>query len=120
MTSAASSSASATCRSTSTSTPRPESSGSPGFDIFGDGDAMTITGPNGLSVLTWGDGDGSVTITKKDGEISISSDGDVQVDDLGAPGASLPPMPSLPPTGDMPDFDQIFQCLQDTTGAGNG
>ena len=85
----------------------------PGFDIFGDGETVTVTGPNGLTLLTFGDGDGSITITKKDGEITISSDGDVQESDLAAPDMSLPPMPSVP---DMPDFDQIFQCLQDTTG----
>ena len=47
----ASNSASATCRSTSTSTSS-RRLGLPGLDVFGDGDAMTVTGPNGLSVLT--------------------------------------------------------------------
>jgi hypothetical protein len=92
----------------------------PSFDIFGDGDTMTITGPDGLSVLTWGEGDGSVTITKHDGEISIASDGDVQVDDLSASDVSLPPLPSLPDMPNLPDFDHIFQCLQENGGAGNG
>jgi hypothetical protein len=91
--------------------------GLPGFDIFGDGDTMTITGPDGLSVLTFGDGDGSVTITKKDGEISISSDGDVQVDDLATAGESLP-LPSLPSLSELPDFDHIYECLEDAIGNG--
>jgi hypothetical protein len=80
--------------------------------LFGDGDDLTVAGPNGLSVLDFGDGDGSVTITKQDGEITITSEGDVQVDDLTAPDASAP-LPSLPP---LPDFDQIYQCLEDATG----
>ena len=94
--------------------------GLPSFDIFGDGGTMTITGPNGLSVLTWGEGDGSVTITKQDGEITISSDGDVQVDDLSASNVSLPPSPSLPGMPNLPDFDHIFECLQENSGADNG
>ena len=88
--------------------------GGPGLDVFGSGGEITVTGPNGLSVLSFGDGDGSVTITKKDGEITISSDGDVQQNDLGAPDASTPP-PSLPA---LPNFDQIYQCLEGATGTG--
>jgi hypothetical protein len=92
----------------------PGDAGLPSFDVFGNGDTVTVTGPNGVSLLTFGDGDGSITITKKDGEISISSDGDVQQSDLGAPDASLP-IPSLP---DLPDFGQITKCLEDATGNG--
>ena len=80
--------------------------------LFGDGDDLTVAGPDGLSVLDFGDGDGSVTITKQDGEITITSEGDVQVDDLTALDASAP-LGSLPP---LPDFDQIYQCLEDATG----
>jgi hypothetical protein len=80
--------------------------------LFGDGDDLTIAGPDGLSVLDFGDGDGSVTITKKDGEITITSEGDVQVDDLAAPDVSVP-LPSLPA---LPDFDQIYECLEDAAG----
>jgi hypothetical protein len=80
--------------------------------LFGDGDDLTVAGPDGLSVLDFGDGDGSVTITKRDGEITITSEGDVQVDDLTALDASVP-LGSLPP---LPDFDQIYECLEDATG----
>src|SRR5204862_336106 len=69
---------------------------------------------NDDSPVTCGDGHGSGTITKKDGAISISSDGDVQQSDLGAPDASVP-MPSLP---DMPDFGELTKCLEDATGLG--
>lgn len=96
----------------------PGALGLPGFGIFGDGDTMTITGPDGLSVLTWGDGDGTVTIARHDGEITISSDGDVEVDDLGALADASPAIPSLPAVPELPDFDHILQCLKDTT-AGN-
>lgn len=95
----------------------PGGAGLPSFDVFGNGETVTVMAPNGLSVLTFGDGDGSVTITKKDGEISISSNGDVQENDLGGTDASVP-MPSLPGLGDLPDFDHIYQCLEDATGAG--
>ena len=88
--------------------------GLPGFEIFGDGETVTVTGPDGLSVLTFGEGDGSVTISKNDGELTISSDGDVQVDDLGALDGSAP-LPSLPA---LPDLGQIYECLEDATGNG--
>jgi uncharacterized protein YdeI (BOF family) len=78
--------------------------------LFGDDD-LTVAGPDGLSVLDFGDGDGSVTITKQDGEITITSEGDVQVDDLAA--LDAPALGSLPP---LPDFDQIYECLEDATG----
>ena len=82
--------------------------------LFGDGDDLTVAGPDGLSVLDFGDGDGSVTITKQDGEITITSEGDVQVDDLASGDASVP-LPSVPP---LPDFDEIYECLEGTTGTG--
>ena len=85
--------------------------GGPGLNVFGSGGQITVTGPNGLTVLDFGEGDGSVTITKKDGEITISSEGDVQENDLTALDASVP-LPSLP------DFDQIYQCLEGATGTG--
>jgi hypothetical protein len=84
--------------------------GLPGLSV--DGDDLTVAGPNGLSVLDFGDGDGSVTITKQDGEITITSEGDVEVDELTALDASAP-LPSLPP---LPDFDEIYRCLEDAAG----
>ncbi|HEX6657933.1 MAG TPA: hypothetical protein VF065_07615, partial [Ilumatobacter sp.] len=82
--------------------------------LFGDGDDLTVAGPDGLSVLDFGDGDGSVTITKEDGEITITSDGDVQVQDLDDLFGSLPDGPPTPPSlPALPDFDQIYQCLED-------
>ena len=86
--------------------------GGPGLNVFGSGGQITVTGPNGLSVLDFGDGDGSVTITKKDGEITISSEGDVRENDLTAPDAATP-LPSLP---ELPNFDQIYQCLEGAAG----
>ena len=69
--------------------------GGPGLNVlFGSGDQITVTGPNGLTVLDFGEGDGSVTITKKDGEVTISSEGDVQENDLTAPDFS-DPLPSF-------------------------
>jgi hypothetical protein len=82
--------------------------------LFGDGDDLTVAGPDGLSVLDFGEGDGSVTITKEDGEITITSEGDVQVDDLASGDASIP-LPSLPA---LPDFDEIYECLEATIGTG--
>jgi hypothetical protein len=89
-----------------------------GLNVFGDGTDVTVTGPDGLSVADFGDGDGSVTITKKDGQVTITTDGDVAVKDLeqvlsdlpsGVPGdasSDAPPPPSLP------DFNQIYECLE--------
>jgi hypothetical protein len=86
--------------------------------LFGDGNELTVTGPDGLSVLDFGDGDGSVTITKKNGEITISSEGDVQVTDLDDVFGSLPDAPPDAPPPSLPDFDQIYQCLEDAAGTG--
>ena len=81
--SASSSSASVICRSTSISMV------GRALDVFGSSATqITVTGPNGLTVLDFGEGDGSVTITKKDGELTISSEGDVQENDLTAPDVS--------------------------------
>jgi hypothetical protein len=89
--------------------------GVPGLNV--DANDMTITGPNGISVLHFGDGDGSVTITKKNGNITISSAGDVEVNDLSAPDTSIPsasvPSASLP---SLPDFGQIYKCLEGAAG----
>ena len=79
-----------------------------------DGDDITIAGPDGVSILDFGDGDGSVTITKQDGEITISPEGDVQVNDLADVFGSLPDEPPTPPS--LPDFDEIYQCFEDASG----
>jgi len=66
------------------------------------------------NTVTWNGpiaANGSVTITKQDGEITITSEGDVQVDDLAA--LDAPALGSLPP---LPDFDEIYECLEDATG----
>ena len=67
-------------------------------DDFGDfsldGSHITVMGPDGLSVIELGDGDGSVTITKTDGELTISTDGDATVQDL-------------------PDFSQMMPMFDD-------
>ena len=51
-----------------------------GFDVFGDD--VTLAGPDGVSVLDFGEGDGSVTITRENGELTITSEGDVDVQQL--------------------------------------
>lgn len=50
-----------------------------GFDL--DGGSVTIVGPDGVSVVDLGD-NGSVAVTSDDGEVTISTEGDAQVDDL--------------------------------------
>jgi hypothetical protein len=80
-------------------------------DVFGDGGTITITGPDGVSVFDLGDGDGSVTITKENGEITVTSEGDLEVTELTEGlGDALDdlPMPSLP------DLDELFDCLEST------
>lgn len=96
--------------------------GLPGMS--GDG-TVTVAGPDGLSVIEFGEGDGSVTITRENGELTVTSDGDVtvqQLDDLldGLPMFDIdgdhtsPGEPSdAPPVPAMPDFSQIEGCLGD-------
>jgi hypothetical protein len=74
-------------------------------DIFGAGGTITITGPDGVSVLDFGEGDGSVTITKENGEITVTSEGDVDVNELGDLIDELP-------TPALPDFHELFDCLE--------
>ena len=64
-----------------------EEFGGPGhvgdFGMFGsDGAHVTVMGPDGLSMIELGDGDGSVTITQQDGEITIDTDGSATVSEL--------------------------------------
>ena len=45
------------------------------------GDSVTVAGPDGVSVIDLGE-NGSVTITKEDGEVTIDTTGDATVQDL--------------------------------------
>jgi hypothetical protein len=74
-------------------------------DVFGDGGTITITGPDGVSVFDLGEGDGSVTITKENGEITVTTEGDIEVTEVGDLLDDIP-MPSLP------DFHELFDCLE--------
>jgi hypothetical protein len=86
-----------------------------GLDVFGDGAYVTVIGPDGMSVIDFGDGDGSVTVTQHDGQLTVTSDGDVSVDDLSewadtvfdTPAGSLPAI-SVP---DLRDLGAIEDCL---------
>ena len=54
-----------------------------GLGPFGTGGThITVMGPDGLTVIDLGDGDGSVTITQRDGELTIVSDGDATVKEI--------------------------------------
>lgn len=48
----------------------------------GDGTHVTVLGPDGLNVIELGEGDGSVTITQHDGELTIVTDGEATVSEL--------------------------------------
>ena len=53
------------------------------FGEFGaDGTHVTVMGPDGLTVIELGDGDGSVTITQQGGETTIDTDGSATVSEL--------------------------------------
>jgi hypothetical protein len=72
----------------------------------GSGGDLTIAGDDGVSVVEWGEGDGSVTITRDNGEVTVSSQGDVEVEDLPDSGEAPP----------LPDFRDMIDCLE--SGAG--
>ena len=64
----------------------------PPIGDLGDGDprlwpsddhVVTVLGPDGVTVIDLGEGDGSVTITQRDGELEITTDGEATV---GTPG----------------------------------
>lgn len=58
--------------------------GGPGhFGEFAtDGTHVTVMGPDGLTVIELGDGDGSITITQDGGEVTIDTDGSATVNEL--------------------------------------
>ena len=75
------------------------------FDgAFGQGHVVVV-GPDGVSVVDFGEGDGSVTITKDGDEITVESEGDVTVDEP-------PQLPALDiPDLNLPDPDKIEDCI---------
>ena len=89
-----------------------------GLDVFGDD--VTLAGPDGVSVLDFGEGDGSVTITRENGELTITSEGDVDVQQLDEILDELPDeAPAERPLPPLPDFDTILECLEQA-GVGPG
>jgi hypothetical protein len=93
-----------------------EQFGEPGVvGQFGAGGThVTVMGPDGLQVIDLGEGDGSVTITQQDGELTIVTDGDATVNEiedlLGA--IEFPDLESLD-LGEFDfgefDFEQMFE-----------
>jgi hypothetical protein len=93
-----------------------------------DGTHVTVIGPDGLSVVELGDGDGSVTITQQDGEVTIATEGSATVNELdemlGA--IELPDLESLDLEQILPDGfpdrfefelpDVIQDCLDPASG----
>ena len=64
---------------------------------------MTVIGPDGLSVVELGDGDGSVTITQQDGEVTIDTEGSATVNELDEMLGAI----ELPDLGSL-DLEQIL------------
>lgn len=106
---------------------------------LGDGSHVAVLGPDGVSVVDLGDGDGSVTITQQDGDVSISTDGGATVRKLSdvlddwagrrdradggttdpssdQPGDEAPGRPAFPRL----DPGTIRSCLDDDTGGAAG
>jgi hypothetical protein len=73
------------------------------------GTHVTVMGPDGLQVIDLGEGDGSVTITQQNGELTIVTDGDAKVSEiedlLGA--IEFPDLESWD-LGEF-DFEQMFE-----------
>jgi len=79
------------------------------------GDHVVVAGPDGVSVLDFGEGDGSVTITKTGDEITVESDGDVTTIEPGQVMRELPDItiPDLPDFPNFPDLAEIQDCVSD-------
>ncbi len=90
-----------------------------GFGL--DGTHVTVMGPDGLSVVELGDGDGSVTITQQDGKVTIDTDGSATVKEMqdmwGA--IELPDLGSLDLEQLLEDFpfDRMDQLLPEDFGS---
>lgn len=105
-----------------------------------DGGSVTVAGPDGVSVVDLGE-NGSVTVTRENGEITVETSGDATVSELtdlfGDFGAvfegafddqafdefleSLPALDELPSIGELPDFepidaDAVRACIDEVTG----
>jgi hypothetical protein len=76
------------------------------------GDHVVVVGSDGVSVLDFGEGDGSVTITKSGDEITVDSDGDVTTIEPDQVLHELPDI-SIPPLPDLPDLAEIQDCVSD-------
>ena len=99
-----------------------------GVRIFGSGGStITVVGPDGIEVIDLGDGDATVTIEQRDGELSVETEGDATVNELPDLGELLPELGELDPgeldpgeldSGEwrdhMPfDLDELESCLDE-------
>ncbi len=95
------------------------------LSVFGsDGTHITVVGPDGVSVIDLGEGNGSATITQRDGEVTIATDGEATVErlpdvigDLGALGdrfEDVDPQELFDEffadgfVDELPDFEEMF------------
>lgn len=74
--------------------------------LFGSGGQVTVVGPDGVTVIDLGDGDGTVTITRdgETGEITVETDGTASETDLDEMFGAFPRV------GDL-DRQQVETCL---------
>lgn len=92
-----------------------------GVRIFGSGGStVMVVGPDGVEVIDLGDGDATVTVEQRGGELAVETDGDATVAELPEFGDLLPH-----PHGDMPgawggglpfDLGSIEECLGEPDG----
>ena len=80
------------------------------------GGHVVVAGPDGVQVIEFGEGDGSVTITKSGDEITVDAEGDAQIDQPGEvfqhvfPDLGEMPDISVPM---LPDLSELQDCLAD-------